>query len=677
MTFEEASKRVKQLTELLEKYNYEYYVLNQSSVSDAEFDRLMGELKILENEFPALQSKNSPTQRVGGEVQSEFKKIPHKRLMLSLGNVFNDDEMREFDRRLREMLHVDKIRYMGEMKIDGLGMSLVYDHGELQYAVTRGDGNMGEDVTSNVITIRSIPLHVKEMRPFEVRGEVYMPKASLESVNNQRSLMGEPEFANCRNAAAGSIRNLDPKVAASRKLEAFWYYLVNSRELGEHIHSESLNYLDELGFRTNHERRVLDGVEEVIKYIHEYTEKRDSLDYDIDGLVFKVDNLDSYDSLGYTAKEPRWAIAYKFPPKEVTTKLLDIVLTVGRTGRITPNAILEPVRVSGSTVQRATLNNEDFIKDKGLMIGDVIGLHKAADVIPEVTGPIIDRRDGTQTPWVMPETCPVCGKPLTRVKGLHYCLNADCDSRKIEGMVHFASRNAMDIDGMGDSVIEEFFAEGFLHDIPDIFRISNYAQDIKDLDGWSDKSINSLIDAVEVCKGRSLERLLFGLGIKEVGEKLAKTLAKRFRNLDALKEVTEEDLTAIKDVGPVAAKSIVDFFHNEKKLAEIEELRELGVNFNYLGVDTLDPNSYFYGKTIVLTGTLTRYSRDEMTDILEGIGAKVSGSVSKNTDILIAGASAGSKLDKAEKLGVEIMDEETAINHLSRTGQNQNNGVLP
>lgn len=670
MTFEEASKRVKQLTELLEKYNYEYYVLNQSSVSDAEFDRLMGELKILENEFPALQSKNSPTQRVGGEVQSEFKKIPHKRLMLSLGNVFNDDEMREFDRRLREMLHVDKIRYMGEMKIDGLGMSLVYDHGELQYAVTRGDGNMGEDVTSNVITIRSIPLHVKEMRPFEVRGEVYMPKASLESVNIQRSLMGEPEFANCRNAAAGSIRNLDPKVAASRKLEAFWYYLVNSRELGEHIHSESLNYLDELGFRTNHERRVLDGVEEVIKYIHEYTEKRDSLDYDIDGLVFKVDNLDQYDSLGYTAKEPRWAIAYKFPPKEVTTKLLDIVLTVGRTGRITPNAILEPVRVSGSTVQRATLNNEDFIKDKGLMIGDVIGLHKAADVIPEVTGPIIDRRDGTQTPWVMPETCPVCGKPLTRVKGLHYCLNADCDSRKIEGMVHFASRNAMDIDGMGDSVIEEFFAEGFLHDIPDIFRISNYAQDIKDLDGWSDKSINSLIDAVEVCKGRSLERLLFGLGIKEVGEKLAKTLAKRFKNLDALKEVTEEDLTAIKDVGPVAAKSIVDFFRNEKKLAEIEELRELGVNFNYLGVDTLDPNSYFYGKTIVLTGTLTRYSRDEMTDILEGIGAKVSGSVSKNTDILIAGASAGSKLDKAEKLGVEIMDEETAINHLSRTGQN-------
>lgn len=669
MILEDATKRVKQLTDLLEKYNYEYYVLNQSSISDAEFDRLMNELKMLETEFPALQSKNSPTQRVGGAVQSEFKKIPHKRLMLSLGNAFNDDDMRDFDRRLRDILHVDQITYTGEMKIDGLGMSLIYENGELQYAVTRGDGNMGEDVTSNVITIRSIPLHVKEMRPFEVRGEVYMPKASLESVNVQRSLAGEPEFANCRNAAAGSIRNLDPKVAASRKLEAFWYYLVNSRELGEHIHSESLNYLDELGFRTNHERRVLHGIEEVIEYIHEYTEKRETLDYDIDGLVFKVDNLDAYDSLGYTAKEPRWAIAYKFPPKEVTTRLLDIVLTIGRTGRVTPNAILEPVRVAGSTVQRATLNNEDFIKDKGLMIGDIIGLHKAADVIPEVTGPIIDRRDGTQTEWIMPDTCPVCGHELSRVKNMHYCLNKDCDSRKIEGMIHFASRNAMDIDGMGESIVEEFFAEGFLHEIPDIFHISDHAQEIKELDGWSDKSMNSLIDAIEVCKSRSLERLLFGLGIKEVGEKLAKTLAKRFKTLDELLNVTEEDLTVIKDVGPVAAKSVVDYFHDESKLQQIEKLRADGVNFNYLGTDTLDVNSYFYGKTVVLTGTLTRYSRDEMTDILEGIGAKVSGSVSKNTDIVIAGPGAGSKLDKAQKLGIEIMDEEEANNHLARTGK--------
>lgn len=669
MNLEEATVRVKELTELLEKYNYEYYILNQSSVSDAEFDRLMNELKLLEQEYPSLKNKNSPTQRVGGTVQSEFKKIPHKRLMLSLGNVYNEDEMREWDRHVREALHVDSVDYMGEVKIDGLGMSLIYENGEFQYAVTRGDGVTGEDVTANVQTIRSIPMHVKEKRPFEIRGEVYMPKKSLDDVNVQRQLAGEPVFANCRNAAAGSIRNLDSSVAASRHLEAFWYYLVNARELNLHIHSKSLDYLDSLGFRTNHERRILHGIEEVIAYINEYTEKRPSLDYDIDGLVFKVDNIDNYDILGYTAKEPKWAIAYKFPPTEVTTKLLDIVLTIGRTGRVTPNAILEPVRVQGSTVQRATLNNEDFIKDKGLKIGDMIGLHKAADVIPEVTGPIVEQRTGQEVDWVMPTVCPVCGGPLTKVKGLHYCLNPNCGSRKIEGMIHFASRNAMDIDGMGESVIEEFFAEGFLKDIPDIYKLQSRASDIKQLDGWSDKSMNSLLDAIEASKKQSLERLLFGLGIKEVGEKMAKVLAKKFRNLEAFYTLSEGDLQGIKDVGPVAAKCIFDYFHDPKALAEIAELKNLNVNFNYLGTDTVDVNSYFYDKTIVLTGTLVKYSREQMTDILEGIGAHCSGSVSKNTDIVIAGPGAGSKLDKAQELGIEVMDEETALNHLNKTGQ--------
>lgn len=669
MTFDEAQTRVKELTEALEKYNYEYYVLNQSSVSDAEFDRLMNELKLLEEEYPSLKSKNSPTQRVGGVVQSEFKKIPHKRLMLSLGNVYNEEEMRDWDRSVRKALHVDKVDYMGEVKIDGLGMSLIYENGAFQYAVTRGDGVTGEDVTANVMTIRSIPMHVKEKRPFEIRGEVYMPKKSLDDVNVQRQLAGEPVFANCRNAAAGSIRNLDSSVAASRHLEAFWYYLVNARELDLHIHSKSLDYLDMLGFRTNHERRMLHGIEEVIAYIDEYTEKRPSLDYDIDGLVFKVDNIDDYDVLGYTAKEPKWAIAYKFPPTEVTTKLLDIVLTIGRTGRVTPNAILEPVRVQGSTVQRATLNNEEFIKEKGLKIGDIIGLHKAADVIPEVTGPLIEKRTGSELDWVMPSVCPVCGGPLTKVKGLHYCLNPNCGSRKIEGMIHFASRNAMDIDGMGESVIEEFFAEGFLKDIPDIYKLQNHASEIKELDGWSDKSINSLLDAIEVSKKQSLERLLFGLGIKEVGEKMAKVLAKRYKNLEAFYALSEEDLQGIKDVGPVAAKCIFDYFHDSKALQEIAELKGLNLNFNYLGTDTVDVNSYFYGKTIVLTGTLTKYSREQMTDILEGIGAQCSGSVSKNTDIVIAGPGAGSKLDKAQELGIEVMDEETALNHLNKTGQ--------
>jgi DNA ligase (NAD+) len=669
MEIEQARKRMNELVALLEKYNYEYYALNASSVSDAEFDRLMNELKLLESEFPGLKSKNSPTQRVGGAVQSEFKKIPHKRLMLSLGNVYNEDEMRDFDAKVRAILHKDVIDYMGEVKIDGLGMSILYDKGELQYCLTRGDGVTGEDVTANVITIHSVPLRVKEMRPFEVRGEVYMPKASLEKLNKQRQEDGEPLFANARNAAAGSVRQLDSKIAASRGLDAFWYYLVNARELGYHVHSDSLDYLDTLGFRTNHERRKLHGIEEVINYIKEYTEKRPTLGYDIDGLVFKVDDIDEYDVLGYTAKEPKWAIAYKFPPTEVTTKLLDIVLTIGRTGRVTPNAILEPVRVQGSLVQRATLNNEDFVKEKGLMVGDVIGLHKAADVIPEVTGPILDKRDGSQTPWVMPTVCPVCGGPLTKVKGLHYCLNPNCLSRKIEGMIHFASRNAMDIDGMGEKVVEEFFAENFLHDIPDIYTLENHANEIKELDGWSDKSINSLITAIEKSKGQSLERLLFGLGIKEVGEKMAKILARKYKNLDALSKASEEELQGIKDVGPVAASTIYSWFNDENNKKEIETLRGLNLNFNYLGTDTVDVNSYFYNKTIVLTGTLTHYSRNQMTEILEGIGAHCSGSVSKLTDIVIAGPGAGSKLDKAQELGIEVMDEETALNHLGRTGQ--------
>lgn len=667
MTYIEAEKRVQELTTLLEKYNYEYYVLNQSTVSDQEFDRLMEELKKLEEEFPTLKKKNSPTQRVGGEVQSEFKKIPHKRLMLSLADIFNEDEIRDWDKRIRSILHVDEVEYVGELKIDGLGMSLIYENGEFQYAVTRGDGIMGEDVTANVITIPSIPMHVKELRPFEVRGEVYMPKASLEATNIQRRLAGETEFANCRNAAAGSIRNLDPKVAASRKLDAYWYYLVNARELDIHVHSDALNYLDELGFRTNKERRILRGADELIAYVEEMGKKRPSLGYDIDGIVFKVNNLNEYDTLGYTAKVPRWAIAYKFPPEEVTTKLLDIVISIGRTGRVTPNAILAPVRVAGSTVQRATLNNEDFIKEKGLMIGDIVALHKAADVIPEVTGPVLSRRDGTQTKWVMPANCPVCGHPLSKVKNMHYCLNPECNSRKIEKMIHFASRNAMDIDGMGANVIEEFFAEGFLHDIPDIYHLSDHAIEIKELDGWSDKSMNSLLDAIEASKKQSMERLLFGIGIKEVGEKMAKVLSKRYKNLDELAKANEEDLLKIPDVGPVAAKSIVDFFMNDKNKAEIELLRQDGLNFDYLGTDTLDVNSFFYGKTIVLTGTLTRYSRQEMTDILEGIGAHCAGSVSKKTDLVIAGPGAGSKLDKANELGIEVIDEDKALDYLART----------
>ena len=665
MEFEEAKARAAFLTETLNRWTYEYYVLDNPSHSDAEFDRYMEELQRIEKQFPLLQSPTSPTQRVGGQVLDSFKKIPHKRLMLSLGDIFNEDEIRDWDRKIREALHKDVVDYMGEVKIDGLGMSLVYREGVLQYCVTRGDGVMGEDVTENVKKIPSIPLKVKETRPFEVRGEVFMPKSSLERLNNERLKTGEPLFANARNAAAGSIRQLDSRIAASRGLDAYWYYLVNAKELGEHIHSKSLDYLDELGFKTNHERRKLHGVEELIAYAKEYHEKRASLGYDIDGLVFKVDDIDLYDIIGYTAKTPKWAIAYKFPPEEVSTKLLDIFLTVGRTGRITPNAVLEPVRVAGSLVQRATLNNEDFIAEKGLMIGDEVILHKAADVIPEVVRPLVERRDGTQRPFVMAENCPECGKPLTKVQGLHYCLNPDCPSRKIEGMIHFASRDAMDIDGMGSAVIEELFGEGFLHDIPDIYDLYQHAARIKELDGWSNKSMSNLLGAIEESKNKSLERLLFGLGIKEVGNKTAKVLARRHRNLNEYFSLTEEDYQKIDDIGPIVAASIYRYFHDEKNIAMIERLRAAGVNFEYLGTDTIDTTNYFYGKTVVLTGTLERYSREEMTSILEGIGAKCSGSVSKKTDIVIAGPGAGSKLAKAEALGIKVIDEEEALSHLS------------
>ena len=661
MNIDEARARVAYLSEKLDRWNYEYYVLDNPSVSDAEFDRHMNELMMLEAEYPELKSKSSPTQRVGGQVADEFKKIPHKRLMLSLGNVYNEDEMRDFDRKIREATGKSQSTYMGEVKIDGLGMSLIYDGGELQYCVTRGDGNVGEDVTQNVKTIRSIPLKVKDRRSFEVRGEVYMPKKSLERLNENRALKGEPLFANARNAAAGSIRQLDSSIVATRGLDAFWYYLVNAEELDIHDHSASLDYLDTLGFRTNHERKLLHGVDECIEYIREMTEKRDELGYDIDGLVFKVDDLSEHEEIGYTAKTPKWATAYKFPPKEVTTKLLDIFLTVGRTGRITPNAVLEPVRVAGSLVQRATLNNEDFIKDKGLMIGDTVVLRKAADVIPEVVRPIVEERDGTERPFILSEVCPECGEPLTRVQGLHYCLNKECPSRKIEGIIHFASRDAMDIDGLGESIVEEFYGEGFIKGIPDLYRLYDKAQEIKALDGWGDKAISNLLDSIEASKTRSLERLLFGLGIKEIGNKTAKTLAKTFKTLDAFLDYPEEDYQKIQDIGPVAAKSLFEFFHDQKNLALIEDLRSLGLNFSYLGQEQTDETSFFYGKTVVLTGTLVEYTRDEMTALLENIGAKVAGSVSKKTDVVVAGPGAGSKLVKAEQLGILVIDENKRI----------------
>ena len=658
MTLKEAKLRSEEITRIVERWSYEYYVLDNPSVPDSEYDKLMNELIAIEKEYPELITPLSPTQRVGGTVLDEFQKIRHKRMMLSLANAFNDDDLRDFDKKIRDALGEEKIEYMCEMKIDGLAMSLDFVDGKINYAATRGDGTEGEDVTNNVLTIHSIPTRVNEQRPFEVRGEVYMPKKSLEMLNEQREQKGEPLFANARNAAAGSIRQLDSSIAASRKLEAYWYYLVNADELGFKRHSDALDYIQSIGFRTNPERRICNGIEEVLQYVRDYTEKRSSLAYDIDGIVIKVNDITKYNVLGYTAKTPKWAIAYKFPPEEVITKLEDIVFTVGRTGKITPNAVITPTRVAGSVISRATLHNEDFVNEKGLKIGDYIIIRKAGDVIPEVVRPLPERRDGSERDFVMIDTCPVCGAPLVRKDAMHFCTSPTCPARRIEGIIHFASRNAMDIETMGDKVSEEFFNVGLISDIPSIYDLWTKRSEIVGREGWQDKSVDNLLDAIEKSKENSLERLLFFLFFKEVGEKMAKTLAKRYLELEKFEELTEEELMTVPDVGPIVAHSIFEYFHNENNIEMIKNLKEKGLNFSYLGQITVDTNSPFYGKTCVLTGTLSKYGRKEATEILENLGAKVAGSVSAKTDYVIFGEEAGSKLDKAHALGIKTLNEE-------------------
>ncbi len=657
---EDLKKRVEEITALLEKYNYEYYVKDNPTVSDAEYDNLMDELIHIETNHPELKSPFSPTQRVGGQVLTNFEKVKHKRLMLSLADVFNEDEVRDFDRKVREALGISQVDYMAEMKIDGLAMSLDYVDGQLNYAATRGDGNIGENVTTNVITVKSIPTRIKVDKPFEVRGEIFMPKKSLEKLNAERTISKEPLFANARNAAAGSIRQLDSKIAASRGLEGYWYYFVNATDFGITKHSDSLNFIEQLGFKTNHERRICHGIEEVINYINEYAQKRPSLSYDIDGIVIKVDEFKYYEKLGYTAKTPKWAIAYKFPPEEVVTKLRDIVYTVGRTGKITPNAVLDPVRVAGSTVRRATLHNEDFVIEKGLKIGDTIVIRKAGDIIPEVVRVIKERRTGEEKEYQMINKCPICGHELSKIDAMHYCTNPLCDARNIESLIHFSSRDAMEIDGMGPAVVEEFFNLGFLRNIPDIYKLKSHEQEILDLEGWSHKSFENLTNAIEKSKNNSLEKLLTGLGINEIGSKMARTLAKRYPDLEIWKNLTMDELLSLNDVGPVMAQSIYDYFHNEHVVKMLDELKALGINFKYLGPQ-INMNSPFANKTIVLTGTLSKYGRKEATVLLENLGAKVTGSVSKATDIVIAGVEAGSKLDKANKLGIKVMNEEEFI----------------
>jgi DNA ligase (NAD+) len=654
-----AQTRIEELRELLNKYNYEYYVLDRPSVPDAEYDRLMQELIALEEQYPEFKTKDSPTQRVGGQPLDAFQKVEHRIPMLSLANAFHEGDLRDFDRRVRQEVG-DDVAYVCELKIDGLAVSVRYEDGYFVQGATRGDGVTGEDITENLKTIRSLPLRLKEAVTLEARGEAYMPKASFERLNEQRKQRGEELFANPRNAAAGSLRQLDPKIAASRHLDLFVYGLANAEELGIDSHSAALDYLQTLGFKVNPERRRCANIDEVIRFVNEWHEKRPQLPYEIDGIVIKVDSFEQQEQLGATAKSPRWAIAYKFPAEEVVTKLIGIELNVGRTGVVTPTAILEPVRVAGTTVQRATLHNEDFIREKDIRIGDSVVIKKAGDIIPEVVNVVFDRRTGEEVPFVMPTHCPECGSELVRLEGevALRCINPKCPAQIREGLIHFVSRQAMNIEGLGEKVITQLFREGLIHDVADIYRLTK--EQLINLERMGEKSATNLLGAIEASKQNSLERLLFGLGIRHVGAKAAKVLAEHFETMDRLQNATKEELMSIHEVGEKMADSIVTYFAKPEVKELLNELRVYGVNMEYKGPKTPkagDVDSYFAGKTVVLTGKLESLSRNEAKEKIEQLGGKVTGSVSKNTDLVIAGADAGSKLAKAEQLNIEIWDE--------------------
>ncbi|WML28468.1 NAD-dependent DNA ligase LigA [Neobacillus sp. OS1-33] len=669
MDLHSAEKRILEISSRLNHYGYEYYVLDKPTVPDAEYDKLMQELLVLEEKFPQLKTADTPSLRVGGAVLDLFEKVEHRTPMLSLGNAFNEQDLRDFDRRIRQAVGED-ISYVCELKIDGLAVSLRYEEGFFAQGATRGDGTIGEDITANVKTIKSVPLRLRETVSLEVRGEAYMPKRSFEALNQTREERGEELFANPRNAAAGSLRQLDPKIAASRRLDVFLYGIGNiSENSGIDSHSEGLDYLDRLGFKTNQERSKCASIEEVIEYVNSWVEKRPKLPYEIDGIVIKVDSYAHQAALGTTAKSPRWAIAYKFPAEEVVTTLLDIELSVGRTGVITPTAILEPVKVAGTTVQRASLHNEDLIREKDIKLGDKVVVKKAGDIIPEVVNVLADQRTGEEVEFHMPTHCPECESELVRLEGevALRCINPKCPAQLREGLIHFVSRVAMNIEGLGEKVISQLFAEKLIADVADIYKLTR--EQLLALERMGEKSATNLIKAIEISKDNSLEKLLFGLGIRHVGAKAAKTLAQAFGSMDKLTQASKEDLLSINEIGDKMAESIVAYFEKEEAVELINELVAAGVNMEYKGtrpVSAEESDSIFAGKTVVLTGKLERLSRNEAKDKIEALGGNVAGSVSKKTHLVIAGEEAGSKLTKAQELGIEVWDEEKLLVELNK-----------
>jgi DNA ligase (NAD+) len=656
-----AEKEIEKLRDDIRYHEHRYYVLDSPEISDTEFDKRVKRLEALEREHPELVTPDSPTQRVGGAPSEEFPKVRHSAQMLSLDNTYNLDELRDFDRRVRELSGRDTVPYVGELKLDGLSMALTYENGALVRGVTRGDGITGEEVTTNVKTIRSVPLRIDSAKlkalggakNFEVRGEVMMTLKAFEAANAQREEDGEPRFANPRNAAAGTMRQLDPRIVAGRKLDMFAYFLmVNGRPaLGEH--AKSLDALAAMGFKVNKNRKLCRTFDELLAFIEEWETRREKLDYEIDGIVVKVNDTPLWDELGTTAKSPRWAIAFKYPARQATTVVKDIRAQVGRTGTLTPVADLEPVDVGGVTVSHATLHNMDEIERLGVKIGDTVLLQRAGEVIPQVLQVVKSARDGRA--FRMPKKCPVCGGEVHRVEGevAYRCVNAACPAQLKESLLHFAGRRAMNIDGLGDALVDQLVDQKMVKDVADLYHLTH--EQLANLDRMGDKSAQNLLDEIEGSKKAELARVVFSIGIRFVGERTAQFLADHFGSLDKLENATEEELCQVEEVGPKIAQSIVEYFAEKRNRDVLAKLKKSGLQFEQK--QTRKTGGALAGKQFVLTGTLPSLSRDEATKLIEDAGGRVTGSVSKKTDFVVVGSDAGSKLEKARTLGVKTIDE--------------------
>lgn len=652
-----AQKRIEELINLINYHNEKYYNQDSPEIEDFEYDNLMKELIKLEEENPELKRNDSPSNRVGGKPLDKFEQVVHKIPMLSLSNAYSWEDLKDFDSRVREAVGSD-VEYVVEFKIDGLSVGLNYNNGIFESGATRGNGIIGENITKNLMTIKNIPLNIDEKGELTVRGEVYISKKDFEEINKIQEEQDQPLYANPRNLAAGSLRQLDSKLTAKRPLDIFIFNLedINSKQFK--THSESLEYLKQLGFHVSPEFKVFKTMDEIIEYIKYWTEHREDLGFGIDGMVIKVNNLAQREQMGYTAKSPRWAIAYKFPAERKETKLLDIVVEVGRTGTITPTAVLEPIRLAGTTVSRATLHNEDYINEKDIKINDTVLVQKAGDIIPQVVEVIKEKRTGEEIEFKMPEECPVCGEPTVRLEGeaAVKCINISCPAQIRRGIIHFASREAMDIDGLGESIITLLLKQDLIKDISDLYYLKK--EQISVLERMGDKSATNLINAINKSKENDLWRFINGLGIKLIGTKAAKILASEFKDLDKLMNATEQELINLEEFGQTMADSVVEFFKEEKNISVIEKLKEAGVNTKLIESDDADIPKIFEKMKIVLTGTLPTLKRNDAKEMIEKRGGKATSSVSKSTSFVLAGEEAGSKLTKANDLGIKVIDEE-------------------